>query len=183
MKNLITIIALVSLLFTSCTKEPSTEEKVKMTIEAELMKTLNDPKSYEFVEMNKLDTTYVKNYYSKLIKDTEKLESETLISNSVRNKKSLELISEYKKYGAKKYASDIAKLENSIKENADFLKKIEDTKAKYQNKFDNAKDTDILDISTVFTCRANNKMGAKILANYIVRLTDSLTLKEIKQAD
>lgn len=60
MKKIITIIA-AAVLIISCGKELTKEEKFKNKIETVLIKNLNDPKSYEFISITKIDTFYLKN--------------------------------------------------------------------------------------------------------------------------
>ena len=59
MKRLLLVFAAIALL-ASCTKELTFTEKVKQTIEDYALKNLDDPKSYEFIELTLLDSITIK---------------------------------------------------------------------------------------------------------------------------
>ncbi len=54
---------------------------------------------------------------------------------------------------------------------------------KYQNKLDSIPENEIESITTTFKFRSKNKLGAKILANYYVYLTENLTVEEMDKME
>jgi len=178
MRQLFTIIFLASILFSSCAKEPTTEEKVKTAIESKLLQSLHDPESYEFVSIGKIDTIYSKVHYGEMLEQYKEL------VNSMNNypekiEKFMEQAKEFRNYG-NQYEPDAVKSEEMAQKLQKTYDESKEGVEKYQNLYDSSKENEIKELTTIFKCRANNKLGAKILTDYNVTLTDSLTVKDIQ---
>ncbi|MEL4307998.1 hypothetical protein [Joostella sp. CR20] len=152
MKHLLPITIFIStLLFNTCEKKLSTEEKIKSIIEAEVLKTLSDPKSYEFIEMGAIDTIYKKEYYKELADEYDNLMSGL---TDAPEKKSTELQAVY----------------DSVVSN----------KNKYEALSQQSEANEIHEITTTFKYRANDTSGEKIITIYDVALSENLTVKQLQ---
>lgn len=181
MRKLVLLIILGIISFTSCSREPSVDEKVKMEIESELVKNLHDPESYEFVEMEKIDTIFKKKYYKSMLDHYQKLMNSSQ-DTPERVKKFDELAKKFRQYG-REYEPDAIDAEKEAKKLQKNYDEVKDKFYEIENLYSNSREDEILELTTTFKCRAKNKVGAKILTKYNVSLTDSLTVKHIRQAD
>lgn len=177
MKTTTTIIFLL-ILMSSCQKnKPKPIDVAKTNIEAELMQALNDPESYEFVSISPLDTVYAKDYYKEMMNNyTELLNSMSGYPEKIESFRNR--ADEFNKYG---YPEDAKESEDMADELQASFDKAKQSKSKFEKSYNDSNDIEIKEIKTIFTCRAKNRMGAKVLADYSVVLTDSLTVKDISQ--
>jgi peptidoglycan hydrolase CwlO-like protein len=174
MKKLFLLI-LILFIF-SCSKEISPEEKIKQALEEYLFKTINDPSSYEFVEIGKIDTIskiehykWIYNFNMKMYKSIEERNEEYI--NGYKK-----LLAKYKKQ-SEKYTNEI----KEIKKEIDSLEKLEfgvEEMDQHNKLIASTKENEIHQLKTTYKFRANNKMGGKILYEYNVILSDSLIVKE-----
>lgn len=177
----ILILLLVSIILFSCSTTPkkSPEEIAKANIEENLMRNLHDASSYEFVELGKLDTIYAKEHYQELEEEyTDLLLSMQDYPNKIEELQ--DIATKFRNYGSE-YESEAKEAEELIAGYIDDYEKTQKNLAKYRELSQNSQPDEILDITTTLRCRANNKMGAKVLAIYDVVLSDSLTVKSIDQ--
>ncbi len=166
------IFLLTTILFLSCKeKKPTQDEIVKKNIEGKLIPKMNDPKSYEFVELKLIDSVlYIDNinYRKKYFKD--------LISY---DKNHLKQIEEYKTKLPSLYDDkEVNDLKEKIKQNELIIKKIDSLEKKLDNKINN-----VASYTYKFSFRGNNALGAKILKEYIVQTKPAPGLEIINMTD
>jgi PBP1b-binding outer membrane lipoprotein LpoB len=70
------LLVLAMIIFYSCSKELSPKETAKKNIEKYIINKINDPSSYEFVEISNLDTIAEKEYYNFLRLSNDKTEQQ-----------------------------------------------------------------------------------------------------------
>ena len=137
-----------------CSKKKSSEEQiVRSNIESIIMDTINDPDSYEFVNISAIDTIYTK---------------AALYGIHESYKKMLEERKNETKQGY--FSMSLEELKKQVKESELDYKSIEDEKQ-------------ILEFKTVFKYRTNNVYGAKMLYTNEIILNDTLGVSEIKNME
>lgn len=156
-KNVLTVLLFLILLISCTKKEPTRDEIVKNNVEQYLMDKLDDPDSYEFVEISLRDSTLYKenivmeidNWKSSLQFDKDQLERQE------RYKEELPYLfneEDYENYKAK------------VKKDELIIKKIDSLKEAL-----GARVNDVAAYSFFFKFRANNKLGAKTLHAFVVQ--------------
>lgn len=151
----IIFILIISLITINCKNEPSRDELVKSKIEETVLKNLDDPESYEFVELTLLDSTTNKDNYEN--------------SKDVRNY----LIDTDKRLLMIDPNGDNTMLEESIKKMEEELLEIDEEFKRIESK--NQQDS-VVAYKYLFKARANNKLGAKVLNSMYVSITPDLKI-------
>lgn len=178
MKKLLTL-SLITLIVVSCSEKAKTAEEIaKENIEQYFLKSAHDPDSYEFVDMAKIDTIYLSEHLEAMVAVYQsQVDAMSNYPNQISEH--LKTAKEFRKYGSK-YEPDALKSEemaNNLQNLMDeATKKLSDLKSRLEA---TPKDS-IMELKTSFSCRANNKMGAKILNTYQVFLTDKLAVKTME---
>jgi hypothetical protein len=171
-KILIGLIALITIGLNSCSdKKQNRDEIVKRNAEEYLKANMNDPKSYEFVNLVLIDSIfysdniqYRKEVFSKYIED---------------DKDELNRIESYKIDLPSMYdENEIDELKVKISKNEKILLKIDSL----ENKLGNKKN-EVASYTYVFSFRGNNALGAKVLNEYILQTTPSPDFKVINMTD
>ena len=90
-------------------------------------------------------------------------------------KKAKEQVVFFRKYGLK-YETDALKSEKAAIKMEDLLDQVNDEITIFKNLYEKTSSDKIKELHTSFSCRANNKMGAKVLGDFYVILSDSLTV-------
>lgn len=178
-KSILIVVAVLS--FISCEKKQSQEEIIRENISTYIKKDMNDPESFEFVDMEPLDTVTKEVFYDReigLIKITTDGKDDMLKRLERNLKTSQELASygdEYNKYvDDSQRALDEKKLEYlHLEKQIDSLNKLKET----------VSEKDIEFFTTTVRVRGNNSFGAKILTSYLVRLDPGLNVTYVKQRD
>lgn len=160
------MMCLVGMSFTSC--EKSHDEIVKQNAEEYLLPLLNDPESYEFVDLKLIDSVLYKDNidYEKKRTQFELLDWEHVIVVA-------EVIFSYKND-----SSDIIKGMMEIEKNKIILSKIDSLETALGDK-----KNEVASYTYTFSFRGNNKLGAKILNQYIVQTEPSPNFKIINMTD
>lgn len=174
MKKLLLLILLLFIL--SCGKELSPKEKVKQVLEEYLFEIINDPSSYEFVEIGKIDTISKIEHYKWLYNFNIKMDKRIEERNEEYIEGYKKLLAKYKKQSSK-YIDEIKEINKEI----DSLEKLEfvvEEMERHNELLASTKGDEIHQLKTTYKFRANNKMGGKILFEYNVTLSDSLIVKE-----
>lgn len=151
MKIRLRIILVLTIGLTSCSfEEPTQDEIVKRNLESYLKATLNNPESYEFVELELRDSViysdnieYRKKHFQrdlKYNKDKVKMPSILITKEEVNHIKQ-------KIIGIKKILLGIDSLEKEL----------------------GSKKNDVASYTYIFSFRATNALGAKVLNKYIVQ--------------
>lgn len=170
------LLLLLILFIFSCGKEISPEEQIKQVLEEYLFKTINDPSSYEFVEIGRIDTISKVEHYIWWYNFNVKMHKSIQETNEGYIDGYKKLLVKYKKQSSK-YTDEIKEINKEIDslENQEFGK---DEIRRYNELIQSTGKGEIHQLNTTFKFRANNEMGGKILIEYKVSLTDSLTVKE-----
>jgi len=171
-KMAIGLFALVSLGLTSCSEKGLTQDEiVKNNAEEYLKPKLNDPKSYEFVKMELIDSVlysdniqYRKKTFNKYIQDDK---------DEIKRKEGYK-IDIPTMYNEK----EIQELKAKITKNEIIIAKIDSL----ENKLGNKKD-EVASYTYTFSFRGNNALGAKVLNEYILQINPSPDFKVINMAD
>ena len=173
MKKQITFLFLIMFVL-SCSKKPTSDEIARRNIEEYLLPSLNDPESYEFVNMSPLDTIFVIESAKNSLTEYEKMLKE-MKDYPDRIKKQEDFADKFDKH--KGYEKDAAEARANAKKFRELYAEVEGKIAEKKSEITATKPDEISEINTKFKFRATNKMGGKILASYYVALTDSLTVK------
>ena len=155
----------------SCKDKALTRNKiVRNNAEKYLKNKMDDPSSYEFVELKLIDSVlfkdnieYRKNTFQK---DLRLAQSEIKIQEIVKKFPTI--------YDKQKVAESNAK----IKRIERILKKIDSLESNLEQKLNN-----VASYTYKYRCRGNNKFGAKILNEYILQTNPSPDFKVINLTD
>lgn len=171
-KLTIGLLTLITIGLTSCSENKINQEDiVKNNTEEYLKSKLNDPKSYEFVKIQLIDSVlysdniqYRKETFNEYIQDAK---------DDIKRKEvyKIEIPSIYDE-------NEIARLKADITKNEKILAKIDSLETKLGNK-----KNDVASYTYTFSFRGNNAMGAKVLNEYIVQTSPSPDFKIINMTD
>lgn len=163
MKNTITkmtvgTLSILLLIFSSCSeKKLSQKEMVKKNAEQYLKQRLDDPESYEFVELKFRDSV--------LFKDNIEREIKYQKSNLDFDKNQLKKQKEYKAEGFSLFNEEEYKeYKNKVEKGKRIIQRIDSVKNELGEEANN-----VAAYSYFFKFRANNKLGAKTLHTYVVQ--------------
>lgn len=162
MKNILIILILL-VLVCGCASVPTNEEKAKSLIEESLKKTMNDWSSYEFVEINKLDSTF-----TTFLGSEEGTKLYRLKNNAATKVSTFSIDLEYPDAYTKK----------EYKVLQDSLTYWQEMKVKYENEYKEAENNFKREFDgyyTTFKCRGNNSVGAKVLNTFVYKFNKDLT--------
>lgn len=159
--QLLTILFAITIYSCGGNKVPSQDEIVKINIEEFLKQRMDDPGSYEFVDLDLVDSVlYIDNINRKL-KDYD--------SSIKREQDRLDTQLGYKKdYPFLYKEKEVNKLKASIDRENKYKIKVDSIKNVMGNDVDN-----VASYTYIFSMRGNNKMGAKVLVEYIVQTGNS----------
>ena len=158
-------LALFLTFFAACSPSaPTTDELVKASAEAKLKEAMNDPASYEFVSLKRIDSTYYR--------DNVKYRNEYFNDRVETAKKDIARQEDY----SKEYASmgvpppDHCSPEK-IAQLKDELERLKETRSEVKALGDGIGDKadELASYTYTFKFRGNNAMGAKILTEYFVQ--------------
>lgn len=176
MKNIITktfaFIATASVLFISCgEKKPNRDKIVKLNVEEYLKSRMNDPESYEFVKLELIDSISFSNNIE--------YRKESFQRNLKYDKDDLERQKRYKIDIPSMYQEEkIEELNEKIAKNEKILAKIDSLEADLGNR-----KNETASYTYIYSVRGNNKMGAKILNEYIVQTNPAPNFEIINMTD
>lgn len=165
MRSIFAIISIFTIV--SCNITRSDKEIVRANVELLLMESLDDPESYEFVDLTALDTVlYIDNIKGRLLEwERFAVRSE---GDAARQKR-------YKKDFPSMHSEGKIKISlNSSKQARGMIAKIDSIKTSLG---DNVKN--VASYSFVLKFRSNNKMGAKILSEQFVQTDNNLNIINI----
>ena len=155
MKKLL-IFTLLLFFFISCENSP--ESKAKKLIEQELKSTMNDWGSYEFVEIEPLDSSF------STLSDNEEYHSLELEFKVIKAKGDY-FLSEYK----------YDYMNSSLKDSCDMCIKEMDSITKRMSEIESSFVPEHNGWVTTFTCRGNNKLGNKVISKSIYYFDKDIT--------
>lgn len=149
MKRVLLLTLLVSFLF-SCGNENNREDRVKQNVEELIKKSMDDPKSYEFVSIEVIDSvTY---------KDNIDYRKEHFVKSLNMNRDNIDFYTEIGKN------EEIEKYQLEMKKDSLIIDEINSIEQKLGDEVNK-----IASYTYQFKCRGNNKFGAKILVSYYVQ--------------
>lgn len=156
MKKYLFFSALVAVGMISCSKEKTKDELVREKVEGMFIETMNDPSSYEFVKMVKIDSCDLATYFDRkmTIFEGQLEDAEYTIKKQEEYKSDDTFRFLYKEYEYEQAKKDYAEAERVI----NGLNQLKEDKKAELNK--------MLSYSYEFTCRGNNALGAKILNTF-----------------
>ena len=163
MKRLIFVIAAITLL-ASCAKEPTFTDKVKQKIETKLLEVLDDPKSYEFIEIELLDSVMLQfniDYRKKFFDERIAYEQERLVS-----------MKDFIKSSPWMYPPEkIKEQEQAIQRNISIRNGIDSIEVSLGDKV-----KDVAAYTYLFTFRAKNAFGALERVVSYIQITPALEI-------
>ncbi len=166
------IITVCFLAFLGCSKNH--KRIAQENIENHLKTVMNDPSSYEFVTMTKLDTIYKVPYYKERVKDYEKF-VERIGFSLERKKEALKItLSDSKKGNA-----TISQMKYQVEESQKFLDRNVKELYAYKELLESSNKEDIKEVKTIFTIRENNENGVKVINKYYVSLNENLSFQTL----
>jgi hypothetical protein len=163
---------LVSICLFSCTeKVPTRNEIIQKNAEDYLKSKMNDPKSYEFVKIELVDSV--------LYSDNIKYRQENFKQDMEYDLSSLERLEGYKTEIPSLYdEKEVQGLKDKIEKNRRILSKIDSLAVKLGNK-----KNEVASYTYIFSFRGNNALGAKILNEYVVQTKPAPDFKIINMTD
>lgn len=176
MKNIKTkifaFIATTSMLSISCSeKKLKQDEIVKLNVEDYLQSQMNDPESYEFVKLELIDSISFSNNIE--------YRKESFQRNLKYNKDDLERHERYKTDIPSMYSEEkIEEINEKITKNEKILTKIDSIETNLGNRIN-----ETASYTYIYSFRGNNKMGAKILKEYIVQTNPAPNFEIINMTD
>lgn len=175
MKKIIFTSTIVALLFSCSEKQKSQDEIVKQNAEEYLKPLLNDPESYEFADLKLIDSV--------LYKDNIEYRKEDFNHNIDFEKKLLsiknnEWAETQKALYGKIDSTDIIESMMKIEKHKIILSKIDSLEIALGER-----KNDVASYTYTFSFRGNNKLGAKVLNQYIVQTEPSPNFKIINMTD
>ena len=162
MKRFILVIATIALLV-SCAKEPTFTEKVKKTIEDYALKNLDDPKSYEFIQLTLLDSITIKDnieYRKEFFKPSDYAYERLERMKSPENARYIL----YPKEDVDRQQQEIAQKESVIFAIDELAQTLTDSLNNVQA------------YTYLFEFRSNNKLGALTKTDVYVQITPKLEI-------
>lgn len=175
-------LALAAFLMVSCEAKKTPEEIAKENISAYIKKDMNDPDSFEFVEMTDFDTLTTQGHY-----DIEINIKKILLSKKDRllqtDKENVELAKENLELSKSLESADISLYEQDFNEANEDYEKNKKMFEGYEKDIDsllalkeNTSPSKIEYIRTSAKIRGNNSFGAKILTTYRIRLDEDMNV-------
>jgi hypothetical protein len=166
------LFTLVSICLFSCTeKVPTRNEIIQKNAEDYLKSKMNDPKSYEFVKIELVDSV--------LYSDNIKYRQENFKLDMEYDLSSLERVEGYKTEIPSLYdEKEVQELKDKIEKNRRILSKIDSLAVKLGNK-----KNEVASYTYIFSFRGNNALGAKILNEYVVQTKPAPDFKIINMTD
>jgi len=174
LKKLLYLLLLTPIVYlTSCSeKVPTQDDIVKANAEEYLKPKLNDPKSYEFAEMELIDSVLYSdniewraNYFGKRLKsDKEDLERKEGYKTG-----SLSFL--YKQ-------EEVDEINIEIAKNEKILNAIDSIKTSLGSTIN-----EVASYTYIFSFRSNNALGGKVLNEYIIQTEPKPSLKIINMTD
>ncbi|TLP75694.1 hypothetical protein [Maribacter sp. ACAM166] len=171
--NLFIGIAIVAFGLTSCQsdKEPTQQDIVKKNVEEYLKPKMNDPESYEFVELKLTDSV--------LYSDNVKYRKEYFEKDLKFEKGELKRQEKYKNEFPSMYSEEkISKLNAEIEKIEKILSEIDRLSTELGDKANNP-----ASYTYYYSLRGNNKLGAKVLSEYILQTSPAPDFKVLNLAD
>ncbi|QXP61541.1 hypothetical protein [Olleya sp. HaHaR_3_96] len=165
-------IAFVVLGMTSCQseKEPTQQDIVKKNVEEYLKPKMNDPESYEFAELKLTDSI--------LYSDNVKYRKEYFEKNLKYDKDDLERQERYKTEIPSMFSEEkVTELNSKIEKNEKILSEIDRLSTELGDKAN-----DVASYTYYYSFRGNNKLGAKVLNEYILQTNPSPDFKVVNLA-
>lgn len=176
MKNKTTLLALgfftlISIGLISCSeKKPTQNDLVREKSEAYIKEKMNDPKSYEFVKLELIDSItfndnveYRKNYFSRSMEyDRNSLERQEAYKT--------DLPSMYDEKDAEDLKAKIARNERILSKIDSLANIIEDK-------------NEVASYTYIFSFRGNNALGAKVINEFVVQTNPAPDFKIINMTD
>lgn len=159
MKKPLTLLLLSVFVLSSCSKQPSMDDIVKQNVEAYLKPNLNDPESYEFLELKLIDSVLFKNniqYRKKMFQD-QVIDDEKENIRQMNYKDDAVFASMYDE-------ERVNKNKNKINRNKTILAKIDSIERQMGDQVN-----EVASYTYKFRIRANNKMGAKVINEYYLQ--------------
>lgn len=166
------LIAIVAFGLISCQsdKEPTQQDIVKKNVEEYLKPKMNDPESYEFAELKLTDSIlysgnvqYRKEYFGRNLKsDKDDLERQERYKTEISSMYSEEKVSE---------------LNAKIGKNEKILSEIDRLSTELGDKVNN-----VASYTYNYSFRGNNKLGAKVLNEYILQTNPAPDFKVLNLA-
>ena len=171
-KIAIGLFALVSIGLTSCAeKEPTRDEIVKKNAEEYIKSKMNDPKSYEFVKIELVDSI--------LYSDNIEYRKENFKRDMEYDQSSLERLERYKTEIPSMYdEKEVEELNLKIEKNIRILTKIDSLASELGER-----KNEVASYTYIFSFRGNNALGAKILNKYAVQTDPAPEYKIINMTD
>ena len=147
MKKTFLLLSLITIAFASCNEKKTTQDDIiRQKAEELIIKSMNDPDSYEFVSLEIVDSTTYK--------------------DNITHKREL-----YSKFMTSEYESITSKKGTAIESGLSEIKKdsliiagIDSIEQSIGNKVNDA-----ISYTYILKCRGNNKIGAKILVSYYIQ--------------
>lgn len=149
--KIFTLLLFTAVTFTSCSKSPTRDQIVRQQVEEHLKAALNDPESYEFVEIVLWDSV--------LYKDNISFSKEMLNDRIETEERMKKIYNE---------DEDKIKADANIEKGKRAIAVIDSVEASLGDTVNN-----VASYTYVFRFRANNAMGAKMLNEYTVQITPS----------
>lgn len=159
MKKPLTILLLSLFFMHSCNKQPSMDDIVRQNVEAYLKPNLNDPQSYEFLELRLIDSVLYKDniqFRKKMFQDLI-ADSEKEIESQIKYKDDKVFASLYNE-------ERVIENENKIIRNKTILMKIDSIEKQMGSQVN-----EVASYTYGYRIRANNKMGAKVINEYYLQ--------------
>jgi len=171
-KIAIGLFALVSIGLTSCAeKEPKRDEIVQKNAEEYIKSKMNDPKSYEFVKIELVDSV--------LYSDNIEYRKENFKRDMEYDQSSLERLERYKTEIPSMYdEQEVQELNSKIEKNKRILTKIDSLASVL-----GVRKNEVASYTYIFSFRGNNALGAKILNEYAVQTDQAPEYKIINMTD
>lgn len=166
------LFTLVTIGLTSCAeKQPTQNEIVQKKVEEYVKSKMNDPKSYEFVKIELIDSV--------LYSDNIEYRKDNFSQNIEYDQSSLERQESYKTEIPSMYdEQEVKDLKVKIEKNKRILTKIDSLETKLGER-----KNEVASYTYIFSFRGNNALGAKILNEYVVQTGSAPEYKVINMTD
>lgn len=163
-KQIFIFFALFAILLSCSEKSPTQDEIVKKNLETLIFEKMNDPKSYEFVKLQLIDSVT----YDENIKERRRFFSESLESDMDR----LKFLNDV---GLNERAETI---KDDIKDNQRILHGIDSLETRLRDSLNK-----VASYTYIFSFRGKNLLGAVILNTYTIQTTGSPDFRIINMTE
>lgn len=160
----------ILVLLNSCTpqeKKLNQDEIVKSNVEAYLMPNLNDPKSYEFVELTLLDSTVIADCFRHIKRSKE-----------YNIKVAQRLLEDFQDQRGTYDDNDEDNYREDIRLNKEILSDIDSVEVTLNDKIN-----EVTYYTYLFKFRSNNSFGALVLGEYYLHIDPNSNYKVIELTD